>query len=124
MFYLPGKEITVETVRVSVSFYVSGTVDFSQHLDGVMNALVALEKTDPRVSDSDYEATIATSFVRINCSATATSFDEATALAMATIRAGIHAAGGFTPGWESNEYVVTGHERAEYNFVEQQLIKW
>jgi hypothetical protein len=124
MFRLPGKEIEMETVRVSVSFYVTGEIDLDIHLDQVMTALMAIEAADNRISDSDYVATVKTGFVRINSSAQANSFDEAAAIAMATIRAAIHAAGGFTPGWESNDYVVTGKETAEYNFVEQQLIKW
>jgi len=124
MFRLPGKEIEMETVRVSVSFYVTGEIDLDIHLDQVMTALMAIEAADNRISDSDYVATVKTGFVRINSSAQANSFDEAAAIAMATIRAAIHAVGGFTPGWESNDYVVTGKETAEYNFVEQQLIKW
>lgn len=114
----------METVRVSVSFYVTGEIDLDIHLDQVMTALMAIEAADNRISDSDYVATVKTGFVRINSSAHANSFDEAAAIAMATIRTAIHAAGGFTPGWESNDYVVTGKETAEYNFVEQQLIKW
>lgn len=114
----------METVRVSVSFYVTGEIDLDDHLDNVMTALIAIEAADERISDSDYVATVKTGFVTINTSAQEKSFDEAAALAMATIRATIHAAGGFTPGWESNDYVVTGKETAEYSFVEQQLIKW
>ena len=114
----------METVRVSVSFYVTGEMDLDSHLDQVMTALMAIEAADDRISDSDYVATVKTGFVRINSSATAETFDEAAAVAMATIRSAIHAAGGFTPGWESNDYVITGQETAEYNFVEQQLIKW
>lgn len=114
----------METVRVSVSFYVTGEMDLDSHLDQVMTALMAIETADDRISDSDYVATVKTGFVRINSSAMAETFDEAAAVAMATIRSAIHAAGGFTPGWESNDYVITGKETAEYNFVEQQLIKW
>ncbi len=114
----------METVRVSVSFYVTGEVDLDSHLDEVMTALMALESADERITDSDYVAAVKTGFVRINSSATENTFDEAAAVAMASIRAAIHSAGGFTPGWESNDYVVTGKETAEYNFVEQQLIKW
>lgn len=114
----------METVRVSVSFFVTGEIDLDHHLDQVMTALMAIEAADDRISDSDYTATIKTGFVCINSSAKASTFDEAAAVAMATIRSAIHAAGGFTPGWESNDYVVTGKETAEYNFVEQQLIKW
>lgn len=124
MFRLPGKEIEMETVRVSVSFYVTGEMDLDNHLGLVMSALMDIEAADKRISDSDYVATVKTGFVRINSSATENTFDEAAAVAMATIRSAIHAAGGFTPGWESNDYVVTGQETAEYNFVEQQLIKW
>lgn len=124
MFRLPGKEIEMETVRVSVSFYVTGEMDLDNHLGQVMSALMDIEAADKRISDSDYVATVKTGFVRINSSATENTFDEAAAVAMATIRSAIHAAGGFTPGWESNDYVVTGQETAEYNFVEQQLIKW
>lgn len=124
MFRLPGKELEMETVRVSVSFYVTGEMDLDNHLDQVMSALMDIEAADQRISDSDYVATVKTGFVRINSSATESTFDEAAAVAMATIRSAIHAAGGFTPGWESNDYVVTGKETAEYNFVEQQLIKW
>jgi hypothetical protein len=124
MFHLSGKEIEMETVRVSVSFYVTGEIDLDDHLDNVMTALIAIEAAYERISDSDYVATVKTGFVTINTSAQEKSFDEAAALAMATIRAAIHAAGGFTPGWESNDYVVTGKETAEYSFVEQQLIKW
>lgn len=114
----------METVRVSVSFYITGEIDLNDHLDQVMNALMALESADKRITDSDFVATLKTGLVCINSSAQGESFDEAAALAMATIRAAIHAAGGFTPGWESNDYVVTGTETAEYSFVEQQLIKW
>ena len=114
----------METVRVSVSFFVTGEMDLDNHLDQVMSALMDIEAADQRISDSDYVATVKTGFVRINSSATESTFDEAAAVAMATIRSAIHAAGGFTPGWESNDYVVTGKETAEYNFVEQQLIKW
>lgn len=124
MFRLPGKELEMETVRVSVSFYVTGEMDLDNHLDQVMSALMDIEAADQRISDSDYVATVKTGFVRINSSATESTFDEAAAVAMATIRSAIHAAGGFTPGWESNDYVVTGKETVEYNFVEQQLIKW
>jgi hypothetical protein len=124
MFISHGKEVDMETVRVSVSFYVTGEIDLDQHLDHVMEALMALEKADTRVTDSDFDAEISSGFVRINSSATAVTFDGATAIAMATIRSAIHAAGGFTPGWESTDYIVTGKETAEYNFVEQQLIKW
>jgi hypothetical protein len=124
MFRIPGKEIEMETVRVSVSFFVTGEMDLDNHLDQVMTALMAIEAADARISDSDYVATIKTGVVRINSSAQANTFDEAAAVAMATIRSAIHAAGGFTPGWESNDYVITGQETAEYNFVEQQLIKW
>lgn len=114
----------METVRVSVSFYVTGEMDLDDHLDQVMNALMALEAADSRITDSDYVAAVKTGLVNINSSAQADTFDEAAALAMATIRSAIHTAGGFTPGWESNDYVVTGTETAEYSFVEQQLIKW
>ena len=114
----------METVRASVSFHVTSDIDLDSHLDEVMSALMALEKADSRISDSDFDATVSSGLVRINSSALAETFDEATALAMATIRSAIHAAGGFTPGWESSDYVVTGNETAEYSFVEQQLIKW
>ena len=114
----------METVRVSVSFFVTGEADLDSHLDQVMTALMSIEAADDRISDSDYVATVKSGFVRINSSAKAQTFDEAAAVAMATIRAAIHTAGGFTPGWESNDFVKTGKETAEYNFVEQQLIKW
>ncbi len=114
----------METVRVATSFFVTGESDFDQHLDLVMQALMALEASDTRVTDSDYEAVLSTGFVRINSTATAPTFDEATAIAMATIRSAIHTAGGFTPGWESANAELSGTETTQYKFVEQQLIKW
>ena len=65
----------METVRVSVSFYVTGEMDLDSHLDQVMTALMAIETADDRISDSDYVATVKTGFVRINSSATAETFE-------------------------------------------------
>lgn len=71
------------------------------HLDEVMNQLVALEEGDGRVADADISARLLDGDVEISVVVQAGNTTEANEIGMGVIRCAVHAAGGHTPGWEN-----------------------
>lgn len=72
----------------------------ADHLDVVMDHLMEAEASDPTISDADVSATLATGEVEFTIIVTAESPAEAAKNGIVIIRAAIHAAEGYTPGWE------------------------
>jgi hypothetical protein len=72
-------------------------------LDEVMAQLLELEESpDLQVTDSDISATLADGRVEISVVIEADSLDKATVVGHGAIRSAVHAAGGHTPGWQSD----------------------
>ncbi|GEM_PF-1979605 len=74
--------------------------DLPGHVDAVMRELIALEECDDSLTDSAVGLDIGSMTVEISVSIqNPSSYDQALSRAVGTIRAAIHAAGGFTPDW-------------------------
>lgn len=71
------------------------------HLVDVMDHLVELEDGDAALSDADMSAGLAVGRVEISIVVDADSIEGAAAAGMVAIRCAVHAAGGYTPGWET-----------------------
>lgn len=72
------------------------------HVDQMMRQLLTLEDCDPRIADSAVGCNTATGEVEIELTAAGSSPADAMQLAESSLRAAIHAAGGFTPGWDDD----------------------
>lgn len=68
--------------------------DLENHLDRVMEELLAHGATDAAIA-----ATGSVGAVEISLSVEASTLEEAVVSGSATVRAAVHAAGGFTPAW-------------------------
>lgn len=87
------------TVRLSMTFLVTGVVDLDAHTDAVMDQLLAIESVNDNLMDSDLDAVLSKNLVTVSLVAIASSFDQAEMDANSAIRSAIHAAGGSTPEW-------------------------
>jgi hypothetical protein len=74
--------------------------DFEEHIDALMQALLALESTDEAVADAEVAASLATGSADVQMTVEAPSPAEAAVKAQATLRSALHAIGDLTPGWE------------------------
>ena len=74
--------------------------------DRVMSALLDLESSDPRITDSAVSLDEATRLMTIGLVVTGVDYEETVAHALTSIRAAIHAAGGSTPDWNALEGVL------------------
>jgi len=111
------------SIRMSMTFNVTGTTDFDAHIDDVIENLLELEAADARLSDSDIEAVLTEGLLTINVLATDTTLDAASTLANSAIRSAIHAAGGATPEWDAMATDADFVTTAEYSFIDQVLAK-
>jgi len=73
--------------------------DLPNHAETVMKELLALEECDESLTDSAVGLDTGSMTVEISVSVKDLSYENALSHAMATVRAAIHAAGGFTSGW-------------------------
>ncbi len=111
------------SIRLSMTFNVTGAADFDAHIDDVVERLIELEAADSRLSDSDIDAVLTQGLLTINLLSTDTTLDAASALANSAIRSAIHAAGGATPDWDAMNPGVDFIPTAEYAFIDQVLAK-
>lgn len=72
----------------------------------VMDALVEQEESHPRMSDSDLSICLGEHRAALSVDVIAQSYDDAADVGKAAMRAAIHAAGGFTPGWDVSRWRV------------------
>jgi hypothetical protein len=115
---MEGEAMT--TIRLSLTFSVSGVTDLDAHTDAVLNALMDLETANPSLADSDLEAVLSKSLVTVAIVSTAETVDMAEQNALAAIRAAIHSAGGATPEWDSVAQMAT--TTVEYSFKSKALV--
>jgi hypothetical protein len=100
-------------VSVSVQFQVTIGVAESEgdqhdihdsleaHLDDIMEHLVTLADTGCEIADPAIALDESTNSVTFELLSTGDDFDSAVETARACIRSAIHAAGGFTPTWDT-----------------------
>jgi hypothetical protein len=74
---------------------------FEEHLDGLMEALLDLERCDEDVDSPDVAASLTSGDADVQMTVEAPSPAEAAVKAQATLRAAVHAIGDATPGWET-----------------------
>jgi hypothetical protein len=115
---MEGEAMT--TIRLSLTFSVSGVDDLDAHTDAVLSALIDLETANPLLADSDLEAVLSKSLVTVAILSTAETVDMAEQNALAAIRTAIHTAGGATPEWDSVAQMAT--TTAEYSFKAKALV--
>lgn len=72
----------------------------NEHFAAVMDALVAQEDAEERLRDADMSVNLKARRATFTFDVEEDGLDAALELARAAMRAAIHAAGGFTPGWE------------------------
>ena len=111
------------SIRLSMTFNVTGADNFDAHIDDVIERLLELEVADSRLSDSDIDAVLTKGLLTINVLATDITLDAASALANSAIRSAIHAAGGATPDWDTFSGSADVTPTAEYSFVDQVLAR-
>lgn len=71
------------------------------HADEVMNQLLALEASDPAITDSAIGLDSNSMTAVISVAVEAVSLEQAVGVARSAIRTAIHAAGGATPDWDA-----------------------
>lgn len=84
---------------MELRFQVSGDLDgLEEHLDCVLDSLYE----DARISDADYMATLEQGEVTFSFSVNGEDDLDGMTSGVGAMRAAIHAAEGFTPGWEEH----------------------
>lgn len=79
-------------------------------VERVMDQLLDLEQTDPRLGDSGVGLALDTMTAEMTLSAEGTTLEDAVGLALSAMRTAIHAAGGFTPDWPSITDVLSSDD--------------
>ena len=77
------------------------------HTDALMDELLKLEECNPMIHDPSVGAELSTSTIDILMLVNAP-VDDAVKISRDVVRTAIHAAGGFTPGWDKGT-VVPAH---------------
>ena len=93
-------------VQLTRAFEVRADGVFEDHIDHLMNELLALESETIR--DADVSGSLGR--VEVSVYSIGATFDKAAELGDAAIRAAIHASGGHTPDWVPVTTVVNAAE--------------
>ncbi len=89
------------------------------HLTDVMDELAKLEESNPSIQDIDMSASVAGRTVRVTMTILdVEEVEEATGLMATTLRTAIHAAGGFTRGWDQPDKFRVDFEQATQRHLE------
>lgn len=101
-------------IRYEMTFSVTGCANLDLETDRLMEALLSIEESDSRVSDSDVACDFDASELSISVCVSGSNLDETFATGNSVIRSAIHEIGGGTPNWP-NQAPVEGS--SEYEFL-------
>ena len=105
--------VTWETVRATGD---RDTVDAAT--SALMDALIDLENSDNHLSDADLTVNLASGVVEVQMVIEAEDLGDAANYAHCVLRTAIHATGGHTPGWETQDAMLrVGPETTSDEFL-------
>lgn len=103
----------VAGVRVPPNDYET----LQRHFADVIAKLVDQEEADPRLTAADLSVDLHEGRVELCISVTVTDVAEAMTVGKAAIRAAIHGAGGFTPGWDDARWTLEEDASSEQDLL-------